>query len=304
MKNTTENSIRTAFAKMTAAHDGKTVSAAVERRIRMQNTPARRYTPMKIAAALMCTAMLLCTGVYAIAQMIKILPDDHGYTVERTLEVISIPDTIREELWQNCGNTANNQGKAAYTYGRKFDTWEEAEAYLGIDLLCSDLLGSKPENVIVGGEITLISYADNTLQELQALSITATHSVQGYSDKVNISVFIPLTAKAAENGDLIYMANHTIENGVLVPDTAKKSDISVSSYMSPLGLSAELASTMTTADSYTKENLSAHLVYNGIGYSISADAFTYMTGDTPTQQKQGDADSIEKMLKDILDSLH
>jgi len=81
--------------------------------------------------------------------------------------------------------------------GKKFDSYRELNDWLGCELLTTDLLGGKPANVTLGGDITL--WCSGTSDRISAIQITSSHRIVGTDASCNFNISIPFYDVTMDN---------------------------------------------------------------------------------------------------------
>ena len=237
-------------------------------------------------------------------QILDAVPNDNGYYTDWQLSQVQISDSIYNDLWKYCVNSEENKGKPIFEFGLKFESWQEAQQYLGIQILKSDEFGKIPENVTEGGEITLVTYADSLMSELQMITISSNHLLSDGNTGISVLLSIPLTEKAAENsGVMNYKGGEPTSDGQFI--SGEKADTQTYEYTSGQnGIYTQIAvneEVLKQGDySYSKTTIQAYFVHGGIGYTLSTQNITNNDETEDTSK----AESTVENLKNVIDSMY
>lgn len=289
-----DNEIRHAFEKMTETVQPERVENRVRERLAAKEREERKRVRFPRAAVVFACILALTAvsaGAYGIVYLsnvqIRVLEEDHlDYEVTFGLEEggatrVTLSEQVMAELPKyNPDIPKMAEGENIYDRGKIFESWEEAEEWLGCDLLTSDLFGGIPENIVFGGEILLYTAATDGGKELNHIMLMGSNELPFKSFYCRTGIIIPLVD---DYPGVVYAAHESSETDVE----------EIITYEMENGMVAEIAVTTIMREGYSKARYSVrgYVYKDGIFYE-------YTLSSSP-----GKSAAITYMKK-LLDSLH
>ena len=276
-----DNEIRNAFEKMAETVHPERVEDAVRERLSAKEKRRRiRFPRAVVAAACVLALTALSVGAYGVYRNVAIyLTEEEGpYSYEVQINFgedrIALSEEVMEELAQYDTRQINmEEGRGVYDIGKMFDSWEEAEEWLGCDLLNSNCFGDTHEDVSIC--LRSVYYED----ELTSVHLTGVNSLVDMEYSCcNISIQIPVSGQIP--GIVFGGGSYTVEysgTDEIIPYTAEN------------GLSADIILTERTNGYSTSYNARIYLYHGGIVYEYHL--------------FNPDKDTAVTYMKQILDSL-
>lgn len=278
-----DNEIRKAFDMITAAVQPQTVEKHIRNSITERQHSHIRFVFPRKAVVLVCllVAAAISVSAYTVYRSITIRRFDTGkpyaYEIVVMLEQdrIQLEEEVIEKLTPyNANQVDADKGISVYDAGKLFNTWEEAQAWLGCNLLSSNLLGYSHEKA----PLCLLSQYSDT--ELTGVSIAGSLHIAGTDYSVcNLSVSIPLSADT--DGYAFGAGNYTEQL------TGKDE---IFPYTSKNGISCDIILTKRQNEKQTNYNAVAYLYHQGAVYSFSI--------------FNKDKNTAHDLMQQILDSLY
>ncbi len=212
-----DNEIRKAFETMTETVAPARVEDAVRERLSAKEKRRRvRFPRAAVAVACVLALTAVSAGAYAIRKNITIHPheDGHGpysmvvHADEADLKFPLLSEEVIEQIEERNIRNEEESGEEFYERRLKFSSWEEAEEWLGCDLLISDMLGEPQQNTIWGADILVeASWWDQELIErlgienaeegLWYITLDAAHLAE--NEEEPLLCYMKVTIPAAEN---------------------------------------------------------------------------------------------------------
>ncbi len=286
-----DNEIRNAFEKMTDSVDPAQVEDAVWERLSAKEKRRRvRFPRAAVVFACVLAVTALSAGAYAVRKNITIQPhpDGHGpylmmtHADEDALKFPLLSEEVIEQIEER--NIRNEEESSDDFYERriKFSSWEEAEEWLGCDLLISDMLSEPQQNTIWGADILVeASWWDNELIEalgmenaeegLWNITLDAAHLVE--NEEEHMLCYIKMTIPVSENfaemlGNWGYGRSGYLYGG------EPEGEPEVMSYHAENGLDAELVGMYKRYEGSHIYNpvvyhVNAYTIHEGILYDIA-----------------------------------
>lgn len=295
-----DNEIRQGFEKMTEAVQPERMEDAVRERLAVKEERKRmriRFPRTAVAVACVLAVTALSAGAYAVRRNITIQPyaDGHGpYLVmthanEDILKFPLLAEEIVEQIGERCVKDEDESNDDFYERRLKFSSWEEAEEWLGCDLLISDMLSEPQTNTIWGADILVQPvYID---EELYYVHLISTHLVENAEEHMLCYMDIILPVSETFLGwvrDGIFGKSGNLHGGE--PEGKPE----VMNYHTENGLDAEIAGMYKRYDGSHINNpvvyhVNSYVMHEGILYDIAI--------------WEKDRDFTIQTMQDILDSL-
>lgn len=231
-----DNELKNALAALTEGADAGRVEKAVRERIgrEAENGTGTGRTlygyrrPVRILLAAVLVVLLSLSGYAAVQKLMTVtLPEEGPYDVvvempEDAGKMVVLPEEKRRELQAHVITQEDiKNGTYAEKCGR-FDTWEEAAAWLDCGLLTSDLLTARemPWSKDLGqpwGNVDLLVNGDvyPTLGERTSISLSGTVycSLLAEDEYARLNVRIPLSGDWESYGQVVtYMSDKIYES--------------------------------------------------------------------------------------------
>lgn len=258
--------LKRALAALAEEADPVRVEEAVREQIGKGTAPRRHRSgfrhPMRAVLAAVMVLLLALSGYAAVQKLMTVtLPEEGPYDVvvempEEAGKMIVLPEEKRKELQAHVITQEDIQnGTYAEKCGR-FDTWEEAAAWLDCGLLTSNLLTARemPWSKDLGqpwGNVDLVVNGDvyPTMGEYTSISLSGTVncSLLAENEYAWLNVRIPLSGDWESYGQMVtYMTGKQYESeDAIIADLENhektSTDGSVTQYTTASGIQTEIA---------------------------------------------------------------
>ena len=277
-----DNEIRNAFEKMTETVQPERVEDRVRERLSAKTERKRvRFPRAAVVFACVLALTAVSAGAYTAYRnvMVRFTEEDGPYAYEVLVNLekdrITLSEEVTEELSQYDSSQLDMEKYIGrYDIGKMFDTWQDAEEWLGCDLLNSELFGK------VLGDAPICLTSNYREEELAFVLLSGTNDLLGMEYSCcNISIDIPISAEipAVAYGGGSYDVDYSGTDEVIP-------------YAAESGLSADIILTEQTDRYKTLYNAKVYLCHRGIVYKYSL--------------YNPDKDTAITYMKQILDSLH
>lgn len=294
-----DNEIRNAFEKMTETVQPERVEDRVRERLSAKTERKQvRFPRAAVVFACILALTAVSAGAYGVYRNFTIFTqaDAHGpysmvvHADEDSLKFPLLSAEIAEQIGERCVKGEAESNDDFYKRRLKFSSWEEAEEYLGCDLLTSDMLSEPQQNTIWGADILVEPvYFD---EELYYVNLTSTHLAENVEE--HMLCYMKLTIPVSETF-LGWLRDGTFGKVGYMYGGEPEGEAEVMSYSAENGLDAEIVGIQKRYDgSHIYEplvyNVNAYVMHEGILYDISI--------------WEKDRDFTIETMHELLDSLH
>lgn len=276
------NEIRKAFEKITNIAEPQKVEKRIRNGISEHQHSHIKFVFPRRATVLVCIiiAAAISVSAYTVHRVITIRQLDTGkpyaYEIFVNLDenLIQLEDKVIEKLTPYNSNQVDADKRiGVYDVGKLFNTWEEAQAWLGCDLLSSNLFGNSSKNA------PLCLLSNYSITDIVGVNIAGSLSITGTDYSVcNLSVSIPLSSDT--DG---YSFAESYNEPLIGWDK-------IYPYTTESGISCDIILTKRQDKRQTNYDASAYLFHEGAIYSFSI--------------YEKDANTALDLMRQILDSLH
>lgn len=293
-----DNEIRQAFEKMKETVRPMQVEDAVRGRLSAKEERKRvRFPRTAVAVACVLAVTAVSAGAYAVRRNITVQPyaDGHGpysmvvHADEDALKFPLLSDEVIEQIGERCVKEEDESNDDFYERRLKFSSWEEAEEWLGCDLLISDMLSEPQTNTIWGADILVgASWWEDGLWYI---TLDGTHLAE--NEEEHMLCYMKVTIPVSENfvkmlGNWGYGRSGYLYGG------EPEGEPEVMSYHAENGLDTEIVGMYKRYDGSHINNpvvyhVNAYTIHEGILYDIAI--------------WEKDRDFTIQTMQDILDSL-
>lgn len=293
-----DNEIRDAFEKRTEPVHPERVEERVRRRMTAGTAKKRpRFPRTVLAAACILAVTAVSAGAYMVHRNLTIYPheDGHGpylmmvHAGEDDLKFPLLSEDIIEQIEDRCVKGEEESKDDFYERRIKFSSWEEAEEWLGCDLLTSDLLGGElVQNTIWGADILVepVVFDEFWYVQLEGTNLVA-------NEEEHMLCYTKITIPVSETFLDMLRTGLYGKSGYLYGGEPE-GEPEVMSYRAENGLDAEIAGMYKRYGEHVFDplvyNVNAFVIHEGILYDITI--------------WEKDRNFTIETMHDILDSLH
>lgn len=293
-----DHELKRAFETMTETVRPERVEDRVRERLAVKEERKRVRFPRAAVVACVLALTAVSVGAYGIYRNFTIIPqaDAHGpysmivHAGDDSLKFPLLSEEKIVQIGELCIQGEEESNDDFYERRLKFSSWEEAEEWLGCDLLTSDMLSEPQRNTIWGADILVNPVYFG--EELYYINLFSTHLAENAEE--HMLCYVEVTVPASETF-LGWLRDGIFGKGGNLYGGETEGEPELMTYRAENGLDAELVGMYKR---YEGSHIYAHVVYQVNAY-VMHEGVLY-DFDIWEKDREFTIGTMEKLL----DSLH